>query len=282
MFSPRRMLFPVDFSEQCAAMAPLVASFARHFHSKLTLLLVLPPNSRGEQRSYASEDLGTFAWPYFAGMSTRQAIVEGDPASVVLRYASDQRVDLIMMPTHSYDPFRTLLLGSVAQRVLLEAACPVWTDVHHKPRPMRPDRRRDLQVQNDLRVKNVVCAVDLSARSRTALRWAADFAADMSAHLTIVHAVARPLPMAELPADWTVTMEEAVLDEIERLQKTEGTHADARVVTGEVGHAVHDAVEAAHGDVLVIGRSGDDNPSGRLVDHSYPIVRHAPCPVVSV
>jgi nucleotide-binding universal stress UspA family protein len=277
MFNPRRMLFPVDFSEPCVAMAPLVAAFARHFHAGLTLLHVLPANPTDEHRVQAQEDLHAFAWPQFSGMSTCPVIVEGEPAEAILKYAREQRVELIMMPTHGYGPFRRFILGSVAQRVLREAACPVWTDVHHAL-PMGTDSAG----QGNLQVRNVICAIDLSPESRTALRWAAGFAADMSAKLTIVHAVARALPTPELPVDWTPQMEQAALDEIERLQKCEGTHADARVVTGEVAQAVHDAVEAAGGDVLVIGRGPEEHGFARLMDHAYPIVRHAPCPVVSV
>jgi nucleotide-binding universal stress UspA family protein len=277
MFNPRRMLFPVDFSEPCAAMAPLVAALARHFHAGLTLLHVLPANPADEHRNQAQEDFGAFAWPHFAGMSTCQVIVEGDAAGAILKYACEHRIDLIMMPTHGYGLFRRFLLGSVAERVLREAVCPVWTDVHHES-PIGADS----SVPGDLRVRSVVCAIDLSPGSRTALRWAAGFAADMSAKLTIVHAVARALPTPELPVDWTPQMEQAALDEIERLQACEGIHADARVVTGEVAHAVHDAVEAAQGDVLVIGRGPEEHTLARLMDHGYPIVRHAPCPVVSV
>jgi nucleotide-binding universal stress UspA family protein len=270
------MLFPVDFSEPCAAMAPLAAAMARHFHAGMTLLHVLPLNPTDEHRAQAREDLNAFAWPYFAGIRTSPVIVEGDAAGAILKYASEQRVDLIMMPTHGYGPFRRFVLGSVAERVLREASCPVWTDVHHES-PIVTEGR-----QGDFHVRNVICAIDLSPGSRTALRWAADFAADMSAKLTIVHAVARAVPTPELPVDWTPQMEQAALDEIERLQACEGTHADARVVTGEVAHAVHDAVEAARGDVLVIGRGPEEHAFARLMDHSYPIVRHAPCPVVSV
>lgn len=250
---------------------------ARHFHAGLTLLHVLPPNPTDEHRTQAQEDLNSFAWPHFSGMSTSLAMVEGNPAEAILKYAREQRVDLIMMPTHGYGPFRRFILGSVAERVLREAPCPVWTDVHHEL-PMSSTSAG----HGELQVRNVVCAIDLSPESRTALRWAAGFAADMSAKLTIIHAVARALPTPELPVDWTPQMEAAALDEIERLQKCEGTHADARVVTGEVAHAVHDAVEEAHGDVLVIGRGPEEHAFARLMDHAYPIVRHAPCPVVSV
>ena len=272
MFNPRRMLFPVDFSDRCAAVAPLVAAFARHFHSGLTLLHVLPPNPLDEHRIQAQEDLRAFAWPHFSGMNTCQALAEGDPADEILKYAREQRVELIMMPTHGFGPFRRFLLGSVAERVLREAACPVWTDVHSEMPPAR----------GDLGIHNVVCAVDLSGESESALRWAAEFAADTSAKLTIVHAMPRSMPTPELPIDWTPQMEEAALDQIEKLQKSEGTHADVRLATGEVAYAVHDAVEASHGDLLVIGRGVNGSRLAHFRDHAYPIVRQAPCPVVSV
>jgi len=283
MFSPRRMLFPVDFSAPSAAMAPWVAAFARHFHAGLTLLHVLPPNALDEHRQQAQEDLSAFAWPHFSGMSTCHAVVEGDPAEEILKYARDQRTDLIMMPTHGYGPFRRFFLGSVAERVLRDAACAVWTDVHHEL-PAGGDYGPPERVgdSDDLGVKNVVCAVDLSDGSRSALQWAATFAADMSAKLTIVHAIARSMPTPELPVDWTPQMEEAALEQLQQLQKSVGTDADARVVTGEVSRAVHDAVENVHGDLLVIGRCPEQGSWARLTDHSYPIVRNAPCPVVSV
>ncbi len=191
MFDPRRMLFPVDFSEPSAAMAPLVAALARRFHAGLTLLHVLPTNPTDEHRNQAQEDLSAFAWPHFAGMSTSQAILEGDPATVILKYAREQRVDLIMMPTHGYGPFRRFILGSVAEQVLREATCPVWTDVHNELHSLTPDASDPEKFQ----VRNVVCAIDLSPGSRTALRWAAGFAADMSAKLTIVHAVPALFPL---------------------------------------------------------------------------------------
>jgi len=274
MFSPKRMLFPVDFSEPSAAMAPSVAVLAKHFQASLTVLHVLPPHPLDEHRIQAQEDLSAFAWPHFAGMAVCKAIVEGDPAQAILKYAREHQVDLIMMPTHGFGPFRRFLLGSVAERVLKDAPCPVWTDIHH-----------DLPhgaAAGKLNVQNVVCAVDLSDASRPALRWAADFASDMSAKLTIVHAIPRTMPTPELPVDYTPQLEEAAFEQIDEMQKHEGTHAETRVVSGEIAHALHDAAEEVHADVLVIGRGPDNAPWTRLVDHAYPIVRNAPCPVVSV
>ncbi len=61
----------------------------------------------------------------------------GDPAQVITAFAHTQGVDLIMMPTHGYGPFRRLLLGSVTAKVLHDAECPVWTAVHMAKAPHR-------------------------------------------------------------------------------------------------------------------------------------------------
>ena len=41
MFPPKRILFPVDFSERCTDAARMVETFAGHFQAELTLLHVL-------------------------------------------------------------------------------------------------------------------------------------------------------------------------------------------------------------------------------------------------
>lgn len=280
MFSPRRMLFPVDFSQPSEAMAPRVATVAKHFHAGVTLLHVLPANPVDEHRRLTQEDLSAFGWPHFTGMATAQAIVEGDPAHAILKFAREQRIDLIMMPTHGFGPFRRFLLGSVTEQVLRDAPCPVWTDAHSE---MERGTRPALDGQAEkLPVKSVVCAVDFSEESQPTLRWAADFASDTSAKLTIVHAVPMSVPTAEMPLDYTPQMEEAAREQLAKLQKAVGTHADALVITGEVSHALHDAVEDVHADLLVIGRRADSGGWTHVMDHAYPIVRNSPCPVVSV
>jgi len=55
----------------------------------------------------------------------RAEVLVGAPASEIIRYAREQGVDLIVMGTHGRGPVRRAFLGSVADRVLREAPCPV-------------------------------------------------------------------------------------------------------------------------------------------------------------
>ena len=73
----------------------------------------------------------------FPGMVFHVAF--GDPASEIVRYASVQRADLILIPSHGRTGLKRVLLGSVAEKVIRMAACPVlllpqaWIDPpdHH-------------------------------------------------------------------------------------------------------------------------------------------------------
>jgi nucleotide-binding universal stress UspA family protein len=53
--------------------------------------------------------------------------VLGHPVMEILRYATDNKVDLIVMGTHGRGPLGHVVLGSVAERVVRKAPCPVLT-----------------------------------------------------------------------------------------------------------------------------------------------------------
>ncbi len=58
----------------------------------------------------------------------------GVPHAAIVDYASRHHAGLIVMGTHGYGPVKHLLLGSVAERVLRQAPCPVVTVPHHERR----------------------------------------------------------------------------------------------------------------------------------------------------
>ena len=60
----------------------------------------------------------------------RRVIAEGEPAREIIRYAHENEVSLIMMPSHGFGPFRRFMIGSTTAKVLHDAHIPVWTDAH--------------------------------------------------------------------------------------------------------------------------------------------------------
>ena len=275
MFPPKNILFPTDFSERSAAVAPMVVEFVRRFHANLTLLHVpplFPERSPVEHRL----TMDAFATIEFAGLRVERMILasDNDPASEITGFAQKEKVDLIMMPTHGYGPFRRFLFGSVALKVLHDAGCPVWTSAHSEM-PM---------TYQDIGFRNVVCAIDRSEKSCETLKWASQFAKDYKAKLTIAHAIPSAIAAGAeyMYVDWQEEVADFARSEIANLQKRLGTTAEVNIVSGETACAVGQAAEMAHADLLVIGRSSADGLIGRLRTHAFPIIRQSPCPVVSI
>jgi nucleotide-binding universal stress UspA family protein len=52
-------------------------------------------------------------------------VLRGNAADSIVEYARDQKIDMIIMGTHGAQGIEKILLGSVAERVLKRAACPV-------------------------------------------------------------------------------------------------------------------------------------------------------------
>ncbi|MGH9593307.1 MAG: universal stress protein, partial [Bryobacteraceae bacterium] len=147
MLAIKNILFPVDFSERCCGAAPFVQAMASRFGSKVTVMSVMypfwrtslgDPASAGAAAAVDTDELkremearlnGAFV-KEFAGIPVQRIVEVGEPADVITRFAHAEGVDLIMMPTHGYGPFRSLLLGSITAKVLHDAECPVWTATH--------------------------------------------------------------------------------------------------------------------------------------------------------
>ena len=148
MLAIKHILFPCDFSEQCSLAVPFVSAIAGRFDARVTLLTVNPPpwaeppaaleaEAALDTRELAIEPqsrLETMLVEEFAGFPVQTVRNSGDPALKITEFAHDNAVDLIMMSTHGYGLFRSLLIGSVTAKVLHDAKCPVWTATRRSSR----------------------------------------------------------------------------------------------------------------------------------------------------
>jgi nucleotide-binding universal stress UspA family protein len=60
------------------------------------------------------------------------AVVTGHPADTIVRVAQERGADLIVMSTHGRTGLQHVVLGSVAEKVVRLAPCPVLTVKHHR------------------------------------------------------------------------------------------------------------------------------------------------------
>jgi nucleotide-binding universal stress UspA family protein len=284
-----QILLPVDFSDRAVGAARYAAAIGRLFGSSITLLHVLqPPHYEfaalevggpmlselfANRSVQVRQQLDGFLTEELKGLRVERVLTEGDPASKIVEYAHEKRMDLIVVPTHGYGPFRRFILGSVTAKVLHDADCPVWTGVHLENAPPA----------TSIPFKNVLCAIDLGPQSCKVLNWAARAAAEVGARLTVVHA-APCLKIQGQEADDSVgdSLRQQARQEIEGLDVERPAECDILIESGDPPAVVRRLAEKLRADVLVIGRGSAAGVFGRLRTNAYAIIRESPCPVVSV
>lgn len=287
MLAIRHILFPVDFSERSQATVPFVAAKARDFGARVTMLAVVRPViltgmeaasaafvDPEELRFAVQSRLDEFATDAFEGVTVERKAVVGDPADAIVEFVNLHQVDLVMMPTHGYGPFRRLLLGSVTAKVLHDVPCPVWTDAHVET------TSKHYQSQP----KAILCAVDDSPRAVEVMKWAGALAQQVGAKLHLVHTVpgTGTFLEAELGVEVELAMRERLEQKLEDIRKQAGIQATIHVAAGDVADRVRAEAERFNADLLVIGRGVMHEALGRLRTHAHSIIRHSPCPVISI
>ncbi|HVA80549.1 MAG TPA: universal stress protein [Candidatus Binataceae bacterium] len=141
-----KILCPVDFDQNSILALKLASELARERKAALYLLHVvaLPPGPEvalpfGKMEAAARTKLERLANEYIGGkMRCEIEIVMGDPGREVLQVAKRLGAGLIVMATHGRKGLSHLLLGSVAERVIREAPCPVLTIKPAKPAGKSP------------------------------------------------------------------------------------------------------------------------------------------------
>jgi len=138
----KKILCAIDFSE----VSPMVANYAhllaKAFEAKVILLYSapslnqyvsfrVPPNSIetfvGDIVSGAKQSMETFIVHYFPDVSVTGRVVSGYAAEEIIKCADEEKVDLIVMGTHGRKGIDRILFGSVAEKVVKSANCPVLT-----------------------------------------------------------------------------------------------------------------------------------------------------------
>jgi nucleotide-binding universal stress UspA family protein len=283
-----KILLPVDFSERSIGAVHCAQRLAQRFSSEIILLHVLAPMQyrlgdtemggvmlgdlyRAQIDSLTIE-LDRFRQAELSGCNVRRIVLDGEPAFRIVEFAHDEKVDLIMMPTHGCGVFRRYILGSNTAKVLHDVECPVWTGVHIAENAARPAEIHD-----------VLCAVDLCPQSERALKWAHWLSSALGSRLTLLHVTAAVPETPDHTDDaWRARLRWSCEENLSRLQAKVGSQAEIMFETGDPAHAICGAAARIHAGVLVIARGSAAGGFGRLRTNAYAIIRQSPCPVVSV
>jgi nucleotide-binding universal stress UspA family protein len=139
-----KILLATDFSEPSDAALDYARALAGAFNARIHVLHVLEdlaahawttevyvaalPGVHEEMERQARERLdAVFPAAERERYGVQTVLRSGSPFVEILRYASEEAIDLIVMGTHGRGPIAHMLLGSVAERVVRKAPCPVLT-----------------------------------------------------------------------------------------------------------------------------------------------------------
>lgn len=142
MIRVQKLLYATDFSSYSNQAYFHAVALAESHGSSLTVIYVCPPGPGAERRHW-QEQLEQIR-PINPDIAVHHVLLEGDPATEIVKYARDAGIDLIVMGTHGRTGVERQLMGSVAEKVLGEAACSVL--VVKLPRGVPIIDRGDVQV----------------------------------------------------------------------------------------------------------------------------------------
>jgi nucleotide-binding universal stress UspA family protein len=297
MIKLTRILCPVDFSDFSSHALDHALGIALWYGASVTALYVLPPVGSlipsGDPGLYPGfvftpEDLQqlktqleTFVAERHGGVPTESVVLEGSVSGLIAQTARELPADLLVMGTHGRSGFDRLVLGSVTEKMLRKAPCPLLT----------VPRRASGAVARPTLFRRILCGVDFSTASFRALRYAESLAEESDAHLRIIH-VLEPASMFEpvvmggpgAPA-LNPNAVAAAREHLRGLISKEArvySHVTETVTVGKAYREILREATEDRAELIVIGAHGGWAGPGAFGSTTNHVVRDATCPVLSV
>ena len=296
MIEIRQILCPIDFSESSRHALAHAVALAKWYDSRLTALHVMmpplfaaPPVIVGYSPTMGTVETDPVACEQMlhtwlkpareAGLAPVALVDRGRVHARILETAAAMRAELIVMGTHGLSGFEQFVIGSIASRVLRKASCPVLTVP-----PAAVTNAR-------LPYKRILCPIDFSAPSLTAMRYAFSLAEEADATMTLLH-VFEWAPVDDRVvgrfdvATYRRAVEEQTRGELDALvakDAREWCTPVTRVVQGKPYVQILDIATEEGADLIVIGVHGR-NPIdlalfGSTANH---VVQRASSPVLTL
>ena len=304
MIKISRILCPIDFSELSRRALRHAVATARWYDSRLTVLHVLPlvrainvmPSlaaAPAQQIGLAATDLRhlreaalRFVQTVDPGRVPLDVIVteRHDIHREILEHARTLSADLLVMGSHGHSGFDRLLLGSVAEKVLRKATCPVMIVPPHAEHPVGA---------GDIDFDRILCAVDFSECSLAALGHALSMAEEADAKVTVLHVIEKPPELDAFPVSAAFNVDEVrAAAESERLRRLRALippsvvpycTVETAVWEGRAWRGILHLAAERKSDLIVMGVHGRGAFDLALFgSNTHEVIRAATCPVLTV
>jgi nucleotide-binding universal stress UspA family protein len=282
-----RILVPTDFSAPSDAALEYARLFARAWGGALHLLHVTgehltPPHEGGDRNAEPAamrQIRDRLTDDDRQRRLTIRVVERSAPAEAILRYAPSAEIDLIVMGTHGRSGVAHLLMGSVAEKVLRSAQCPVLT-VHRAPRGAAPFTR-------------ILVPTDFSGPSDAALDCARALQLKFGAAIHLLHVledeqIAGPFGAEVFVAEAPETRAARLRDARERLSHRvsaadrENGRVTSEILFGPTASTIVHYADDNGFDLVLMGTHGRTGLAHLLMGSvAERVVRSAACPVMT-
>jgi nucleotide-binding universal stress UspA family protein len=288
----QRILCPVDFSEASAKAYDSAQSLARHYQAKLFLQHVvdftLPSYAYYADAIYVTDLLQTvrdgarkqlqdFAKSHTrAGVQPQCLVHEGEVTDSILAFGAGQKVDLIVMGPHGRKGIDRAALGSVTEKVLRKACCPVLVSRKRGDAAVAPD-----DTPGSIELHQVIFCTDFSDPASRALKYALSVAEEYNAEITVLHVLEDVQSLANI--------NEAVATATRQLDKMippQGGKAAKAKTMVRIGRAYEQIIQYAsenQADLLIMAVRGRNALDLAVFGSTtYRAIQLGPCSVLAV
>ena len=297
MLTIKRLLCPVDFSDQSRHALELAVRLAGWYKAEVTALHVVelifplvmleeypppPPMTLADIGDEVRKELHRFVEPFAREVAIAEEVDEGGIERRILERSASLSADLLVLGTHGRGGFERLALGSIAEKVLRRAACPVLT----APPRSGPAGAGPATFQT------ILCPIDFSRPSDRALTYALSLAQEAGGRIILLHVLeqfADEEPLAN--RHYNVPEYRRALEGDARQRLDSAVPPEARdwcqpetiVSAGKAYREVLRVAGDRHADLIVMGVQGrgaiDLTLFGSTTQH---VVRAATCPVLTL
>jgi nucleotide-binding universal stress UspA family protein len=288
------ILCPIDFSEFSVRAYRHALSLAEHYRARLVAHHVVelwqhPAVSFAATaalldeycqslRENGKEKLREFVKKHTHNEIQPELVVdEGMAADAILAFAKEKKADLIVMGTHGRRGYDRLMLGSVTDRVMRRAPCPVLA-VREPPRDSLAAEKHQGHAHH---LNKILYCADFSVNSAAALNYAISAAEEYNAELTLMHVLEDSPKQAQ--------MEQAIADVTERLEKMippaarKALRIKTAVRVGKPYAQVIEFVVEHQIDMVCMGARGHGALDLAVFGSTtYRVMQLGPCPVLAV
>jgi nucleotide-binding universal stress UspA family protein len=292
MLKIERILCPMDFSEFSVRAFGYAQSLAKRYSAKLYVEHVVQPLGTaypyyvfpetvnqiyGDLADEAKQHLQEFVKIHTRDGTQAEFVVETGPVSqCILSFSETQAIDLIVMGTHGRQGMDHLTMGSVTEKVLRKARCPVLAVRRPAHDFVSPEKEEE-----PVRLQKILFCTDFSQQSERALSYAISLGMEYNAELTLLH-VLENVPKSDDLEKETERIRQQLWKPVPPDARNWSTIKSVVRIGKPYQEIIQLALEA-HIDLVIMGVRGRSALDLALFGSTtHRVLQLGPCPVLAV